>query len=114
VSTYNGWRNYETWNVALWLDNSEGSFEYWRERAEEHYRDAVDSDSRKEDAAQALADEIEAEHTENMPTVTGVYADLLGASLSSVDWREIAEHYVDDVADEIDSEEAAEVAEVAQ
>jgi len=23
---YNGWANYETWNVALYLDNDEGSY----------------------------------------------------------------------------------------
>lgn len=34
---YNGWTNYETWNVALWLDNEEGSYNYWRETAQEIY-----------------------------------------------------------------------------
>ena len=24
--TYNGFKNYETWNVALWLQNDEGMF----------------------------------------------------------------------------------------
>ena len=25
---YNGWTNYETWNVALWMDNDETSYQY--------------------------------------------------------------------------------------
>lgn len=26
MSGYNGYANYETWNVALWLDNDEGTY----------------------------------------------------------------------------------------
>ena len=25
--SYNGWTNYETWAVKLWMDNEEGSYE---------------------------------------------------------------------------------------
>ncbi len=28
--SYNGWANYETWNVALWMDNDETSYEFAR------------------------------------------------------------------------------------
>lgn len=34
---YSGWTNYETWNVALWMDNDQRSNEYWREQASEIY-----------------------------------------------------------------------------
>ncbi len=27
--TYNGWPNYETWNVMLWLDNDHGAYTYY-------------------------------------------------------------------------------------
>lgn len=85
MAQYNGWTNYETWNVKLWIDNDEGSQNYWLEAAREADGNARD-----------LADRLKDEHVESMPAVTGVYADLLKSALDEVDWREIAEALISD------------------
>lgn len=105
---YNGWTNYETWNCALWMDNDQGSQEYWQEAAQECYDGAEKDDifTRKENARLALADRIKEHHEEAaeawMPDQASFFADILNAGLSSVDWHEIAEHYMNEVEEEAD------------
>lgn len=87
---YNGWTNYETWVANLWL----GEDDYWRERAEEIMREE------KNDVLAATAElalEMGDVYEDNMPETTGLYADLLSASMSNIDWDEIARHYIEDV-----------------
>jgi hypothetical protein len=43
-----------------------------------------------------LANLLKAEHEEAQPEVSGVFADLLNAAMSEVDWYEIAESMVGD------------------
>ena len=31
IMSYNGWKNYETWNVALWIGNDEGMYNFAKE-----------------------------------------------------------------------------------
>jgi len=31
ATTYNGWANWETWNVALWIDNDHDMYQFARE-----------------------------------------------------------------------------------
>ena len=119
---YNGWKNYETWAVALWIDNEEWS----QERAQEIARDArregpahVNVRSGIWDAARAevyiLSDEIKTWVRDTPQDYGGMLpdlgatlaADLMGAALDEVDWREIAEHYLADLpADEPETEDA--------
>lgn len=91
---YNGWTNYETWAVALWLDNDEGSHEYWNENAQDAL-DTVEGD--KEQAAADLAEGIKGWVTEMAPDLgASMFADLLNAAISEVNWYEIAEGYLAD------------------
>jgi hypothetical protein len=37
MSDYNGWKNWETWNVALWIQNDEGLYALAKEIADSKY-----------------------------------------------------------------------------
>lgn len=97
---YNGWYNYETWLVNLWITNDSGSDSYWRSTAQEAY-DRADGDScftKEENSALDLAKVLEEQIEEESPTtgMADLYADLLNAALSEVNWHEIAEHFIED------------------
>lgn len=102
MSKYNGWTNYETWNVALWIDNEEGSHNYWREAAQECYEWAIDRGTgftKEEQAVFDLADRLKSEFDEANPLASdaSMWADLLNAAMSEVNWREIAARYIGEV-----------------
>jgi hypothetical protein len=95
---YNGWPNYETWAVALWLSNEETSYRLWMAAARGAKLDAPRSSfvrelrmTEEEAAEHQLADEIKASVEANAPDFgVTVYADLLQAALSDVDWLSVA------------------------
>jgi hypothetical protein len=94
--SYNGWRNYETWDVALWIDNDQGSYYYARELVADAARDA-EPETRRIDVADALKEWFEAGAPE---MAASAYSDLLNAAMGEVDWLEIADHYLSDLEDE--------------
>ena len=97
--SYNGWKNWETWNVALWIDNEESSQSYWAEQAQEAWDNTdKDSDDRKQEASCSLAESLKSHFEEGNPCTEGFWADLMGAALSEVNWHEIAENMLESIA----------------
>ena len=99
--TYQGWSNYETWAVKLWIDNEYEDYVYWTERTTEELDDA---DGDREMATAQLADSLKDAHEENTPDLTGAYSDLLRSALEEVDWQEIAEALIETAFESIKEE----------
>lgn len=103
---YNGWSTYETWCVALWFGNDEGSYNYWKDLTEETYNKAEETayQTKAEVAANELSDLIKEHLQESNPLfeTCNLFSDLISASLSEVNTYEIAENWIDDLRNEIE------------
>src|SRR5690606_16329293 len=92
----NGFTNYETWCVYLWMSNDAVSYEYFRDLAVEARNDStsarVQHITREEAEQIALAQTLRDEFADNSPLANTrtVYADLLNAALAEVNWYELA------------------------
>jgi len=101
---YNGWYNYESWLVSLWIDNEESSQAYWAEQAQEVWDQTdPDSDDRKREASCSLSESLKNHFEEGNPCMEGFWADLMGAALSEVNWHEIAENMLEEIAEPLTS-----------
>ena len=86
MSEYNGWTNYATWRVNLELFDG-GDF-------------ASDNDLDAYDLGQSLREFAEENLSEQG---SGMVLDYALAFLADVNWREIAEHMIEDWREEADA-----------
>lgn len=96
---YNGWKNYETWVVSMFLDGN-----YTGPNTPEACLEIVqnvidtargaDRPLYKSEVADALKDFVEDSiHGDNAPSIGN---DLLGHALGMVDWLTLAEHKIEE------------------
>jgi hypothetical protein len=86
ATTYNGWTNYETWLVNLWLTNDQCTAETMQELAAASRA----NDEAEWELADTLKEWVDGMVDESVPD-NGMVRDLVNAALGSVDWREIAQ-----------------------
>ena len=103
MSKYQGWTNYETWNVALWIDNDQGTYEMVKEWAKEAWKEAETPKypwlTQERGAVYILAERIKELVGDGNPLGgdASMYTDLLNGALFEVNWREIATARIEEV-----------------
>ena len=98
---YNGWSNYETWLVKLWLDNEQKTADLqkeWLNRAKNTPKVDVWTieETVKFTLADILKDEVNGMIPMRISNHADLWCDLINAGLSEVDWQEIADNIISD------------------
>ena len=83
IIEYNGWKNYETWAVNLWLTNDQGTYVLIKNMV-------------KGTDLHEASNLIQAYIEENNPLIDNgsVYSDLIDGALSLVEWHSVAETFL--------------------
>jgi hypothetical protein len=106
-SEYNGWANWETWNMALWIGEDHDG-EHILLQAREEIADFTDDEVvNVHEATSSLAswlrdfaEEVYLGHL-NKDDIKGPVADAIYHSyLPKVEWYEIAKHYIEEAGQE--------------
>ena len=94
---YNGYRNWATYTISVWLNNQEDEHTKWTERANELLED---KEYDKSEAASELSSELESDWEEKLGESgydEGPLFDFMQNELNQVDWIEVANGFLDDI-----------------
>lgn len=108
--TDQGGDGYPTWAAHNWLTGNEEPYRYWHARACEcvrRFRHAPGTASARQEAAlRCLTDALAAEHTgEPLTDTASLESDLLTWALRRVEWRTVAEAFMELVPEELTEED---------
>ncbi len=95
---HQGWENYATWAVHLWLTNDEPSYNLWTDQALTVWENSEADDifTRSEVARRELAESLKAAVEEDVPLDGGsLYSDLLESALDDVQWGDVANAWLE-------------------
>jgi hypothetical protein len=79
TETYNGYTNYETWLVSLWLDNDERTNGYLMDLAADESKTPYEKERELQTEIEDMAPDLG----------VSMFADMLMAAIQVVNWREI-------------------------
>lgn len=103
---YNGWKNYETWAVGMYLDGNytgQGTYQAVVELVAgqlsfQHLEgDGVERGRVASYLQQFVQDDLDASDNDIHPLAS----DLLNAALSEVDWYELSDAWIENVAEQV-------------
>lgn len=92
--SHNGYKNYETWAVSLWLHND---YDEYMEVIGEAYDYAGESENGVYEFSAWLRNHIENQIPQNLSS--GIFADFINASLGEVDWYEISQEFINETGE---------------
>lgn len=102
--SYQGWENYETWTLALHINNNPEDQKAVFAKAREFIGGATPTDVLTADESCLYDFEVflKSEYDDSLELLLethglapSVWGDLLTGALSNVDWRELAQNFID-------------------
>lgn len=95
--TYNGWSTRQTWLVKLWMDNEEGTYQFFQDQARYWLRKHDPTDV-FDPTVRRFAESIKSYHEDALDLIhlKGFAADLMTSAMSEVNWEEIANALLED------------------